>query len=214
MALTNVRSDLLSQIGLQPPFAFDLMRRDEVSRTPNGQSITTELGWPLWKLAFTTSERNFGDVVRQQAILNHLASVGNLFYAHDVRRPFPGAYPSGFDLANPIYNPEFEDGLTGWVVSADCQITNDGRGGSKCVQLDKLLASGGSDRRVQNDAGFYVNVTANEPYDFSVYIKSNVETTTGIRLAVNFYDVSGHTLARVATQPQPPRQIMCRRFGA
>lgn len=71
------------------------MARQEISRTAGGVSQGKDLGSPLWRASFTSAPQSFADAAAIEAALISLNGVVGSFLAHDVRRPFPIAYPDG-----------------------------------------------------------------------------------------------------------------------
>ncbi len=88
---------------------FDLMYRQEISRTAGGVTLTKDLGPPLWMATYTSSDMRWPDVLRAQAALNRLDGSLNPFAGYDVRHPYPARAPTG----------DFDDTATLLWVSGD-----------------------------------------------------------------------------------------------
>jgi hypothetical protein len=88
---------------------FDLMYRQEISRTAGGVTLTKDLGPPLWMATYTSSDMSWPDVLRAQAALNRLDGSLNAFAGYDVRHPYPTNAPVG----------NFTDSSTLMWISAD-----------------------------------------------------------------------------------------------
>lgn len=94
MSITFPRSDVLSTVGFEQQ-VFDLTSLQEFSRQASGVTRGKDLGPALWFASYTTSRLDFRQTVDFEAILNSLDGVTNPFYAYDLRRPYPAAYPDG-----------------------------------------------------------------------------------------------------------------------
>lgn len=95
MSITFPRTDMLSLVGFEAPFNFDLDPQQETSRLADGTSIGKDLGPALWFGSYTTEELYNDVLVDYQAVLNSLDGVVNPFEAWDIRRPWPRAYKDG-----------------------------------------------------------------------------------------------------------------------
>lgn len=95
MAISFPRSDILTAVGFSPPFAFDLVSRQELSRLASGVSTGKDLGPALWFAAFATEELRNDDALDFAAMLDSLDGVINTFEAWDLRRPAPRAHGDG-----------------------------------------------------------------------------------------------------------------------
>lgn len=74
---------------------FQLVSRQEFSRTASGVTIGRDLGPALWQATYTLAPIRHEDVRRVEARLNSLNGVTRGFYAGDIRGKMPYAYPDG-----------------------------------------------------------------------------------------------------------------------
>jgi hypothetical protein len=95
MAISFPRSDILTAVGFAPPFMFEPMSRQELSRLASGASIGKDLGPELWFGTFTTEELRNDDALDFAAMLGSLDGVINTFEAWDLRRPTPRRHTDG-----------------------------------------------------------------------------------------------------------------------
>ena len=95
MAITFPRTDILTAVGFTPPFAFDPVSRQELSRQAGGRTIGKDLGPELWFTAYTTEELLNDDALDYATMLQSLDGVINPFEAWDLRRPTPRAHKDG-----------------------------------------------------------------------------------------------------------------------
>lgn len=95
MAIVFPRSDILTLVGFEPPFTFEPVAQQELSRLASGTSIGKDLGPALWFGSYTTEELHNDDMVDYQAVLASLDGVINVFEGWDLRRPAPRLYPGG-----------------------------------------------------------------------------------------------------------------------
>lgn len=75
---------------------FDLQRMDFATANGEGQLASVAAGPPLWKLALTLGEMSREDADAWRAFLLSLRGSARTFYARDLLRPWPMAYPDGF----------------------------------------------------------------------------------------------------------------------
>lgn len=94
MAISYPRTDLFTSRGFTQA-SFDLLQRQESSRTAGGDAIGKDLGPGLWVGEWTTVPSAFDDAVTYEAMLRSLDGVIGTFNAYDLRRPYPKANPSG-----------------------------------------------------------------------------------------------------------------------
>lgn len=95
MAITFPRSDILALVGFEPPFTFEPVSQQELSRLAIGTTIGKDLGPALWFGSYTTEELHNDDMVDYQAVLASLDGIVNTFEGWDLRRPAPRLYPGG-----------------------------------------------------------------------------------------------------------------------
>jgi hypothetical protein len=103
MAITFPRTDVMNAqiaglgraIGFTPPFSFEPVERQEISRTAGGAPIGKDFGPSLWFGTLTTEELPNDDALDYAALLNSLDGVIGTFEAWDLRRPTPRQYTDG-----------------------------------------------------------------------------------------------------------------------
>lgn len=95
MAITFPRTDILTTVGFTPPFAFDPVSRQELSRQASGRTTGKDLGPELWFATYTTEELLNDVALDFAAMLQSLDGVINPFEAWDLRRPTPRAHKDG-----------------------------------------------------------------------------------------------------------------------
>lgn len=74
---------------------FQLVSRQEFSRTASGVTLGKDMGPALWQASFTTHPMYFEDALGVEARLNSLDGVMSGFYAGDIRRRMPKAHSDG-----------------------------------------------------------------------------------------------------------------------
>lgn len=95
MAIAFPRSDILTAVGFTPPFLFEPVSRQELSRLADGRTPGKDFGPALWFATYTTEELRNDTALDYAAMLNSLDGVINTFEAWDLRRPTPRLYPDG-----------------------------------------------------------------------------------------------------------------------
>lgn len=74
---------------------FQLVSRQEISRTAGGTTYGKDLGPAMWQASYTTGPLNSDDALSFEASLNALNGVTGTFDAYDLRRPYPRNYKDG-----------------------------------------------------------------------------------------------------------------------
>lgn len=93
MAITFPRNDIMENGGfVQQGFRLD--SRAEYSRLPNGRTIVKHYGSGLWKANWSTKSKQHNDAIDFEAMI-HSLNFTQKFFAYDLRRPYPLAYPTG-----------------------------------------------------------------------------------------------------------------------
>lgn len=96
MAITFPITELMDICQYSPEGQpWELMRRQEFSRTAGGRTIGKDLGGPLWSGGFSTVPLHIDDMLDFEAVLNSLDGVIGSFEARDLRRPYPRAHADG-----------------------------------------------------------------------------------------------------------------------
>lgn len=94
MAVTFPLADIVTGVSFQDQ-VFQLMVRQEYSRTAGGVTIGKDLGSALWSASYTTMPLENRDALAYEARLNALDGVVWPFEAGDLRAQLPRAYPGG-----------------------------------------------------------------------------------------------------------------------
>lgn len=94
MAVLPAITDLLSSVRLVDQ-RFQLVSRQEYSRTASGVTIGRDMGPSLWQASFTTTPMYHDESMSVEAKLNSLNGLTRGFYAGDIRRKYPRMYPTG-----------------------------------------------------------------------------------------------------------------------
>lgn len=74
---------------------FDLMYRQEQSRTTGGRTIVKDLGTALWAASYASRVMRANELDRWKAILNSLDGGAQTFKGYPLSRVYPIAYPNG-----------------------------------------------------------------------------------------------------------------------
>ena len=74
---------------------FDLLSRDELSRTAGGVTIQKNLGSPLWQGSYITRSLSPNQLDEWRARLNALENGQQRFKGYSLSRCYPIAYPNG-----------------------------------------------------------------------------------------------------------------------
>lgn len=94
MVLSYPRTDIFT-VGRFNTNKFTLMSRSEFSRQSNGVTRSKNFGSAIWIGEWGSVERNFDNTIDLEAVLNSLEDGVRGFYAGDLRRQYPKAYPTG-----------------------------------------------------------------------------------------------------------------------
>lgn len=94
MAISFPRADLFTGVGLLVD-SFDLVERQEFSRTAGGVTRAKSLGEALWRASISTVPMQQSNAVTLMAKLRSLDGAINRFRLGDVRRPYPLAHADG-----------------------------------------------------------------------------------------------------------------------
>jgi hypothetical protein len=95
MAISFPRTDVLSSVSFEDQPQFQLVSRQEFSRTAFGTTIGKDLGSAIWFAAYTTISLANDDALKFEAYLNSLDGAVFPFEAWDLRRPYPKSNQTG-----------------------------------------------------------------------------------------------------------------------
>ena len=93
MAISHPRNDVMDALGIVST-QFVELRRDEQSRAASGQTLTAELGTPLWQVEIRTKPYLYDEGAAIEAIRSSLGG-GRPFYVYDARHPYPTKHNDG-----------------------------------------------------------------------------------------------------------------------
>lgn len=79
---------------------FDLLYRQEYSRTAGGLTIAKDMGTPLWQASYQTTTLLANDMDVWRARMKMLEGSLKQFWAMPMSRCFPIAYPNGTGIGN------------------------------------------------------------------------------------------------------------------
>lgn len=88
MAQLPPRGDILTGVMFADQ-SFQLLRRDEYSRTAGGSILARQLGGPVWKATYTTMPMYHDAAIGLETKLDTLDGSLRFFYAGDLRRVIP-----------------------------------------------------------------------------------------------------------------------------
>lgn len=94
MAVTLPRTDILSSAAFRQAM-FTLPPTQRFSVTEGGSLLAEESTSALWQCMYETVPMLHTEAVTFEAKLRSLAGMVHGFYAYDLRRPYPAAYPDG-----------------------------------------------------------------------------------------------------------------------
>lgn len=94
MTISYPRTNILTAANFTDQ-VFKLMSRQEYSRQASGAIRAKDMGPALWYAEWSTAPMFNDDAVTYEAIINSLNGAMHTFYAGDMRRQYPQAYPTG-----------------------------------------------------------------------------------------------------------------------
>lgn len=119
MALTFPRDMPTAAVANQ---SFDIARVDYASGTSNGRLMSVTAGFPLWSMSLTIGEGDADETAEWGAFFDTLRGQQRTFFAGDLTRPFPRAYPDGFDGMMRAGGGAFTGAATSWSINADRDV--------------------------------------------------------------------------------------------
>lgn len=159
---------------------FNLLWRQEQSRTAGGQTVVKDMGSPLWQMTAQSRSMKPNELDYWRARLTSLENGLKTFRVFPKSRCFPVADPSGAIIGNAVPNPGFENGTTGWTFGSTAALSSDARTGVRAAALTK-----------SGDPGFgsavRIPVTAGNSYSFTAWVKGDVASTGGCYLRVEWF---------------------------
>lgn len=96
--------------------AFQIARVDLASPTLNGGGGGVTAGFPRWRMSCTLANTTAEETEEWIAFLDSLRGSQRVFLGRDLTRPFPKAYPAGFDGMDRAGGGAFDGAATGWSV--------------------------------------------------------------------------------------------------
>lgn len=152
MSITFPRTDILTAVAFEDQPKFQLVSRQEYSRTAFGTTIGKDLGSAIWSASYTTISLVNDDAVAFEAMLNSLDGVVMAFEASDLRRPYPRNYASGsFNDTGILHSVNANNkalsigGLdAGFVISVGDYLSFDYSGSRALHQVMETVTANGS----------------------------------------------------------------------
>lgn len=114
MALTFPRAMPSGGVDSQ---AFRIDRVDRTSPTVQGRSGGITLGLPRWRMSLTLANTTADETEEWIAFVDSLRGSQRTFLAHDLSRPYPKAFPSGFDGLSRAGGGAFDGSATSWSIN-------------------------------------------------------------------------------------------------
>lgn len=151
MSLTFPRTDIITPERFVQ-ISFDLMSRQELSRTAGGLTRGKDLGPALWRVQYTVRPQRAFEAVDLEAMLHSLDGIINGFAAFDFRRKYPRHHFDGL----------FNDTGTIKALGSD----------NKSLSLQDL------DPGFQLSRGDYLAIGNGESPDYSGALYQSMETVT------------------------------------
>ncbi|WP_107341475.1 carbohydrate binding domain-containing protein [Agrobacterium pusense] len=166
---------------------FNLLWRQEQSRTAGGRTVVKDMGSPLWQMTAQSRSMKPNELDYWRARLTSLENGLKTFRAFPKSRCFPVAYPDGAIIGNVVPNPGFENGTSGWTFGSTAALSSDARTGARAAALTK---SGG----VGFGSSVRIPVIAGNSYSLTAWVKGDVASTSGCYVrAVWFAAATGGT---------------------
>lgn len=107
---------------------FNIQRLDFMTTATDGRAFGITAGAPVWILKATIRDGDEDETDEWFAFLDALRGLQRPFLAHDLTRPYPRAYPTGFAGLSRAGGGAFDGTATTWSVNADRdQITLGGQ---------------------------------------------------------------------------------------
>lgn len=93
MALPEILDLIADFPGWSP--SFEIMRRQERSRTASGRTLTKDIGDPLWTATYQSARMSANELDKWRALIDSLEEGGRKFYGRSLSRCYPILYPNG-----------------------------------------------------------------------------------------------------------------------
>ena len=164
---------------------FNLLWRQEQSRTAGGRTVVKDMGSPLWQMTAQSRSMKPNELDYWRARLTSLENGLKTFRAFPKSRCFPVAYPNGAIIGNVAPNPSFENGTTGWTFWSTAGLSSDARTGVRAAAVTK---SGSFVSAVR------IPVIAGSSYSLTGWVKGDVASSSGVYIrALWFAAATGGT---------------------
>nr|WP_314525489.1 hypothetical protein [uncultured Brevundimonas sp.] len=98
---------------------FNIQRLDFMTTATDGRAFGITAGAPVWILKATIRDGDEDETDEWFAFLDALRGLQRPFLAHDLTRPYPRAYPTGFAGLSRAGGGAFDGTATSWSVNAD-----------------------------------------------------------------------------------------------
>jgi len=178
---------------------WQLQRFDQISGMGSGDVLAAQLAPPRIKGTVTLATMYHDQAAQVQALIESLDGPMRSFYLYAPQKAYPSADPDGALLDNMLFNGGFEGGSSSWSA---------GGVGGGTVTSD-AARSGTYSMRLDRPATTYAEIYQGRPASAgalcraSVWVRSDVATSTGIGLIIQFLDGANASLsfAGITTNP-------------
>lgn len=99
--------------------SFEPRRIDYATSATGGRMTSVTAGPPLWAMSLTLRDGDEDEVAAWRAFFASLRGVQRSFLAGDLTRPYPKAYPDGFEGMTRASGAPFDGTATSWSANAD-----------------------------------------------------------------------------------------------
>lgn len=114
MALTFPRSMPAGGVDSE---GFQILRSDFASPTSDGGGGGVTAGLPRWRMSLTLVNATADETEEWIAFLDTLRGSQRLFMGRDLTRPYPKAFPAGFDGVSKAGGGAFDGAAASWSVN-------------------------------------------------------------------------------------------------
>jgi len=119
MALTFPRAMPTGGVDSQ---GFEISRVDFLSPRGDGRLNSVSAGFPLWRMTVTLNNADVDETDEWRAWVPAQRGASRMFFGRDLTRPFPKAYPKGFDGMIRAAGGAFTGAASSWAVNADRDV--------------------------------------------------------------------------------------------
>lgn len=98
--------------------SFEPRRLDYSTPSVGGRMTSVTAGPPLWAMSMSLRDGDEDEVAEWRAFFASLRGVQRSFFAGDLTRPFPKAYPDGFGGMHRAGGGAFDGSASAWAINA------------------------------------------------------------------------------------------------